>query len=356
MPWPIIYLKTSCRFWSEMKKTLIRFVLPVTVTVLIAFFFFRDISLSDIKDNFLKIPPLILLAFILLSLLGTLLRALKYHILLSRKLAFSDIFLITLVRNFSVDLLPARTAALIFYSYLTKKKGISVEEGASSFVVSVFYDGLALSFMLAGLLFFLKTEMNKAAIYAGMLLVFILSMGMIFLGDKVIKMILAFKPLSRLKKIENTLKNIHEYLTAHRRNSERLAVFALSFVIRLIKYIFIFILFEGVAGVGFGMKIFSIFSFSLAITEMSSLLPIQGLAGFGTWELAFAVSFGAMFDAYEISRSTIQTAGIVIHVITQLWEYCIGLLAFLYLSLKKNGALQPSEKIEGESSSPGRIT
>lgn len=339
-----------------MKKIITRFILPLVVTVLIVFLFFRDISLSDIRHNILKIPPLIMLVFILLSLLGTFLRAFKYHILLSRKLKFLDVFLITLVRNFSVDLLPARTAALIFYSYLTKKKGISLEEGASSFVVSVFYDGLALSFMLGGLLFFLKTEMNKAAIYTGMFLVFILSVGMIFFGDRIIRLMLAFRPIRRFEKIEKPLRNIYRYLMDHRRNSERLIVFALSFVIRLIKYMFVFILFEGVVGTGFGVKVFSVFSFSLATTEMSSLLPIQGLGGFGTWELAFAVAFGAMFDAYEISRSTIQTAGFVIHIVTQLWEYAIGLLAFLYLVVRKNGKYRRLAEKESDCPEPARLT
>lgn len=317
-----------------MKKFLTRFLVPLLITVLILFLFFRDISLKDIKENFLKIPLFTLLAFVLLSLLGTLLRAIKYHILLSRKLSFKDIFFITLVRNFAVDLLPARSAALIFYTYLARKKGLSVEEGASSFVVSVFYDGLALSFMLGGLVFFLKTGINKMAVYAGISMVFLASVAMIFLSDKIIGVILRFGAIRRFRKIEKPLTNIYTYLLSHKKNSERVMVFLLSFMIRIIKYVFIFILFQGVVQVGWGTRIFSVFSFSLAITELSSLLPIQGLGGFGTWELAFAASFGAMFNDYDISRTILQSAGFVIHITTQVWEYFIGLLAFLYLQVK----------------------
>jgi uncharacterized membrane protein YbhN (UPF0104 family) len=154
------------------KKMLTNLVIPVAVLIIILYFFFRDITFNDIMENFLRIPSGYLLAFILLSLLGTFLRAWKYYILLAKKLGFSDIFLITLVRNFSVDLFPGRAAALIFYSWLTKKKGIALEEGASSFVVSVFYDGLALCFMLGGLLFFLKTGVNQWPIYLGMAVIF----------------------------------------------------------------------------------------------------------------------------------------------------------------------------------------
>lgn len=322
-----------------MKKIISRFIIPLLVTVAILYFFFRDISLSDIKANFLKIPLALLLLFVCLSLLGTLLRAVKYHILLSKKLKFIDIFLITLVRNFAVDLLPARSAALIFYSYLTKKKGISLEEGASSFVVSVFYDGLALSFMLGMLIFFLKTEMNRGAIYLGMSIIFILSVGIIFFADKILRIILKLKIIRRFNKLTKSLEKITVYLLEHNKNSERLLVFILSFFIRIIKYVFIYILFEGIVQLGWGMKSFSLFCFGLAGTELSALLPIQGLGGFGTWELTFALVFGAL----KIPAENLREAGFVIHITTQVWEYLIGLAAFIFITLSKRNSLKNKE-------------
>ena len=309
-------------------------LIPTAITVAIFFLFFRDISLTDIKENFLKIPLSLLLIFVLLSLAGTILRAYKYHILLSKKLKFKDIFLITLVRNFSVDLLPARTAALIFYSWLTKKKGIPLEEGASSFLVSVFYDALALSFMLGGLVFFIKTGVNRWAIYIGMGSVFFISIVMIFFAEYIIRFILKLKITGHFKKPAETLKKIEIYLAGHKSNSERLLVFGLSLAIRVIKYLFVFILFEAIIHVGFGFSTFASFSFGLAGTELSSLLPIQGLGGFGTWELAFAV----IFKTLAMPAANLKEAGIVIHIITQIWEYTIGLAALIYLFLTANRA------------------
>jgi uncharacterized membrane protein YbhN (UPF0104 family) len=323
-----------------LKKSFINFILPVAVFVIIVYIFFRDISINDIVTNFLKIPLSYLLAFILLSLLGTYIRALKYHILLSKKLHFGDIFLITLVRNFSVDLLPGRAAALIFYSWLTKKKGIDLEEGASSFVVSVFYDALALSFMLGGLLFFLKTDMNQWPIYIAMTVIFIISFVMIFFADFIFRFVLEKKLISRLPKLERIIRKIHDYLLEHKKNSERLQVFLLSLATRIVKYLFIFILFEGVVHLGFGLENFSRFSFGLAGTELSSLFPIQGPAGFGTWELAFTI----IFEALKIPAENIKEAGFVIHITTQVWEYFIGLLALVYLFLNKTQRQERNEE------------
>ncbi len=319
----------------DLKKVVTNFIIPVVITIAILYIFFRDISISDIKVNFLRIPLTYLGAFILLSLAATVLRALKYHILLSKKMNFRDIFLITLVRNFSVDLLPARTASLVFYSWLTKKKGIALEEGASSFVVSVFYDALALSFMLGGLIFFLETSVNPWAIYSGMALIFSLSVVMIFFADGIIRFILRQKiiKIRRFPKLEGILKNIDAYLDRHKKNSERLYIFFLSLLIRLIKYIFIYILFEGVVKIGGGVPTFATFSFMLAVTELSALIPVQGLGGFGTWELAFLFTFKLFFPNLNLPDDIIKAAGFVIHITTQVWEYSIGLLALLYLSI-----------------------
>jgi uncharacterized membrane protein YbhN (UPF0104 family) len=312
---------------KTIKTILIKLVVPVAVLMVILLTFFKGISFHDIKENFLRIPFSYLLAFILLSLLGTYLRALKYHILLSRKLRFGDMFLITLVRNFSVDLLPGRAAALVFYSWLTKKRGIKLEEGASSFVVSIFYDALALACMLAALLFFLETPVNRRALIPVIVFIFAVSATAIFFAHHIFNFILRKKIISRFSRLETVVRNIRDYLEEHTSRPERLNVFLLSLASRAVKYLFVFILFEGVVRLGFGIGDFSRFSFGLAGTELSSLFPIQGPAGFGTWELAFAL----IFEALGIPAANIKEAGFVIHITTQAWEYFIGLLTLAYL-------------------------
>lgn len=315
---------------KTVKNVLLNIVVPVAVFIAILVLFFGDITLQDIIDNFKNIPFSYLIAFALLSLLGTWLRALKYHLLLSKKLAFGDVFLITLVRNFSVDLLPGRAAALVFYSWLTKRKGIKIEEGASSFVVSIFYDTLALSFMLSGLLVFLETDINPIPIYIAMAVIFIISVAMIFFAEPVLAFILDKNLLRRFTKLEEVARNITAYLAQHKNNWERLKLFLLSLATRIVKYIFVYILFEGVLNLGVNMKNFSLFSFGLAATELSSVFPIQGPAGFGTWELTFTL----IFEFLKIPAANIKEAGFVIHITTQAWEYIIGLLALAYLFIQ----------------------
>jgi hypothetical protein len=68
---------------------------------------------------------------------------------------------------------------------------------------------------------------------------------------------------------------------------------------------------------------------------MTSALPVKGLAGFGTWESAWAVAFRLM--NFEAGLAVIS--GIGVHLITNLFEYGLGFLSILILAvpyLKRN--------------------
>lgn len=304
-------------------------IAPALILAVIIAVFFRNLTPADILANFRRIPPEYVVAFVLLSLLGTVLRSWQYHVLLSGKLRFRDIFLITLVRNFSVDLLPGRTASLAFYSWLTKKKGIALEEGASSFVISVFYDSIALTLMLGGLLFFFETGMSRWPFLATMTALFVISALVLFFSRPFLQFLLKGNKLRCLRRgrVEGTLLAVCAYLSTHERVPERLKLVAISFASRLCKYVYNFILFEGVLHLGASLRNFSLFCFGLAATEMSSMLPIHGPAGFGTWELAFFL----IFSALRVPAENIKEAGFVIHITSQAWEYAIGLLALAIL-------------------------
>lgn len=312
---------------------------PILVLAIIIAVFFRHLTPANILASFLRIPPAFLAAFVLLSLTGTLLRTWQYSVLLSGELRFKDLFLITLVRNFSVDLLPGRAAALVFYSWLTRKKGIALEKGASSFIISVFYDSIALTLMLGILLLFVSTGMLRWPILAAMAVLFAVSALVLFFSRPLLQFLLKNGRLGRLRlaRIEETVRLVSEYLAAHEGIRERLKLLGVSFASRLCKYVYNYILFEGVLHLGISLKHFSIFCFGLAATEASALLPIQGPAGFGTWELAFAF----VFSALRVPAANIREAGFAIHITSQAWEYAIGLLTLAYLAFSSGRKSQP---------------
>ena len=92
----------------------------------------------------------------------------------------------------------------------------------------------------------------------------------------------------------------------------------------LLLYLSLYALFVGFSNLPLSPAGGALFSIGIAATELSSLLPVQGLAGFGTWETAFHLVFSLLAPEHPNPFIT----GLLIHTVTQLWEYLLGLLSF----------------------------
>lgn len=317
-----------------MKKRIFRIILALLVTLLIFFVFFRKTGWGDVRRAFAAVPLGAVGLYMVLSLLGTAVRSIRFGLLLSGRVGRGELFLITLVQNFSVDLLPARSASLVLYTYLTRQRGILLEEGASSFVVAVLYDALALGLMLGAAALFLlqglSGEVPASTIVAGLAVIVAVSVFIILLAEPLSGW--ARKTARRMKfiKVADAFAAVAHYFSGHRALSERAELLGLSFVIKLAKYISLFVLFVGATRARISFPSLAVFSFGVAGAELSSFLPIQGLAGLGTWEAAFALVAGKI----GLSLDNPFLTALVIHLVTQVWEYGLGLGALWILSVR----------------------
>jgi hypothetical protein len=324
-----------------MKKYLLRIVLPLLVTVVILFFFFhKTTSWDELRRALASLPLWAVGLFAAFSLFGTVVRAARYRLLLGKGIGRGDLFLITLVQNFSADLLPARTAALGFYAYLIRRRGVILEEGASSFIIAVVYDALALGLMLGtAALFFLGSfggAIPRGPVAAGLVVIVAASLAFILLARPAAGF--AHRTLRRFRstKSASIFAAIEDYFSRHGNARERARLLVLSFAVKLAKYGSVYVLFAGMTGVGFTWRAFSLFSFGIAGAELSSFLPIQGLAGFGTWEAAFALVAGKIGLPLENPFLT----ALAIHLTTQVWEYGLGLAALWILAIRGRRGLR----------------
>jgi hypothetical protein len=113
-------------------------------------------------------------------------------------------------------------------------------------------------------------------------------------------------------------------------------LFILSLGIRLAKYgSLFFLLYALLRSHGFSLASLSFSKTILGITgaELTSALPIKGLGGFGTWESAWALTL--MLMGYE-RRIAILSSGV--HLITNLFEYALGIGSILLLVILKKKA------------------
>jgi len=328
------------------KSRIVYVVLSLAVSAVLLAVLFSQIQARDFARTLAAVYLPALLAYMAISLVSTGLRAWRYKWLLApERIGWGNMFLVTFIRNSFDDLLPARIGSLSYIYVLNKRLGFSFESAASTFVVALVFDFLTLyPFLVASLL---AVGWGAEGLPSFVLLAVAGALFVLF-GLIVWKLI----PLSRLAsrifffllkklgwegrpkartaaaKIEATI----ESLEAIRRRRIYGRLFGLSLLIRLGKYLSLFaVFFALIRSQGFGLGDLNFGKIILGVTgaEMTSALPVKGLAGFGTWESAWAVALRLMrFDP----RIAVLT-GIGVHLITNLFEYSLGLASLLILLL-----------------------
>ncbi|MFC2160792.1 lysylphosphatidylglycerol synthase transmembrane domain-containing protein [Acidobacteriota bacterium] len=331
--------------WTVSKKKIGYILLSLVVSVVLIWILLKSVDTEDFLTTFSNIFVPALLAFFVISLFGSFLRAWRYRLLLSpQKIGWGNIFLVTFIRNLFVDLLPVRIGSLSYIYILNKRLNISFNTATSSFVVAFVYDFISLSPFL--ILAILAVGLGSTALSTSVMLIFsilflvimlviywqlprfflfLISIYRIFL--RIIRSDQKKWAAVSIEKLQHTVKDISRIKKG--RNS--LPIFLLSLGIRMTKYGALYILLFALLQVhGYTLESLSIWKTILGITgaEMTGYLPIKGIGGFGTWESGWALTL--MLLGFE-SRIAVLSSGI--HLVTNLFEYTLGLLSILILAL-----------------------
>jgi uncharacterized membrane protein YbhN (UPF0104 family) len=274
------------------------------------------------------------------------LRAWRAKLLLApQTISWKDIVLVTLIRNCLDDLLPARIGALSYVYVLNQRLGFPFEAAASTFAVGIVYDFLTLGPFL--MIAVLAAGAGVSGIPSSALLA--LAVGYLaatalvlwkivpisrFLLRVFVALLKAFKfdHGKRAAVFDEKLRTTITGLQAIRDRKIDALLLVQSLFIRLGKYTSVYFLLwallksRGIplSQIGFGRMILGV-----TAAEMTALLPVRGLAGFGTWESAWALAFGVM----ALPPGLAVVSGLGIHLLTNIWEYGLGLLGILVLEI-----------------------
>jgi uncharacterized membrane protein YbhN (UPF0104 family) len=134
----------------------------------------------------------------------------------------------------------------------------------------------------------------------------------------------------RLARIADKLNDTAGQLRDTRDRGVFLQVFGISAIIRLCKFGSYYALFLAVmAQYGYTVGTSGFFRVFLGVVgaEVAAALPIHGIAGFGTFEGAWAFTFTRL----GFSREHAIISGILAHAMSQIVEYTIGVAALLWL-------------------------
>ena len=336
------------------KNRLVYTVLSLLVTIVLMGLLFSRISAAEFIQTLRNIHLPFVLIFIAIAVFNICLRAWRYRwILEPNPISFKNIIFVTLIRNVFVDFLPARLGSLSYIYVLNKRMGFSFETAASSFVVTFIFDFLTLSPFLIAAMFAVglgTTQISTLALLFVSVLFFLLIFLVIWKLERLGSLLLRVCQ-SLLKKFRLTDRHWASVLVQKWRFTltelERIRkrgiywrLFGLSVLIRSAKYgALYFLLASLLKSHGIHTAQLSLWKTILGITgaEMTAMFPIKGLGGFGTWESAWALTFQMMnFDANLAILS-----GLGVHLITNLFEYTLGIAAIIilvwpYLKKKKS--------------------
>ncbi len=328
------------------KNKIFYLALSLAISILLIGLLLSKIQTRDLIHTLANIYWPALFLYIGISFLSSWLRAWRYKWLLHPEpITWGKMFLVTFIRNCFDDLLPARIGSLSYIYVLNRRLNFSFESAASTFVVAFVFDFLTLSPFLGLAILIVGLGASAVSGLALLLLsllffiiIFIILWQLIpiFRGLlNIYQSLLKFLRVNGKKGAQHSIAKLHMTIDGLQEIGARkiyLPMFLLSLFIRLGKYISLyFLLFGLLRSHGFMIKDLSFWKMILGTTgaEMTSAFPVKGLAGFGTWESAWAVAFRLM--NFEPGLAIIS--GIGVHLITNVFEYGLGFISILILAL-----------------------
>lgn len=327
-------------------KKIITLAVSTAVSVLLIGFLLSRIETRDLVRTIRDVHRPALAAYLGAMLAGAALRAWRYKILLHpRTISWPDILMVTFIRNSFIDLLPARIGSLSFILIMNRRLGFPFESATSAFLVSMVLDFITLGpfVILAVIVVGLGTAplaspllIGLGALFSAVFVVILLELPrfikifLVVFRRALMILRLEARPWAVLfqEKIQATAASLKDLKT--RRIDTPL--FGLSFLIRGAKYASLsFLVLALLQSHGVPFSDFGFFKLVLGVTgaELTSVLPVKGLAGFGTWEAAWALSFSLM----GIDEGLAILSGLGVHFLTNFFEYSLGVASLVILLL-----------------------
>lgn len=330
-----------------MKNPLLRILVSASISVLILWALFRligdesnPVGFADLARILGDVPVEMYLLFLGIHLVGVVIRTARFRVLIKAAHSesvpgFLPLTLVTLVRNMTVDMLPARIGELFYVGMLNRGLRVPLETCFSSLAVSVWFDVMVIIPLVLGLILYpvLDAGIQQRLIVLVAVLIVVCTIGILILHPG---LSLAAKALKRFSTGESRLLGklnafVSDFAVSVRDSLGRgtvLMTFLLTVGVRFCKYTSIVILFYAIARAGFpelaeadaGSIIIA-----LLASEAGASLPIPTFMSFGTYEAGGLAAFAML----GISVSAAGLALFTIHLVTQTVDYTLGGLSFI---------------------------
>jgi len=285
------------------KIKLFEFAVSLAITIGFVYLFYKVIGFKQIINFLVEINPFNLLVAFLLYFLSYITRTLRWALTLEIK-NFFKLFKITVYNTIFNIFLPFRTGEISFF-YMLKKENIKFSESITAFLSVRAFDGFALILTFVFFyLFYLKH------VILALLIILVAPIGIHML----------FKVLAKIN-----IKKFKEFAAEKLSIKNILTLYVLS----LLTLIFKFSGFYLVLPKSLSIEV-SKFFLAAAAGDLTTVLPIHGIAGIGTYEGGFA----GMLILFGVDTKLAVLSSVFVHIFLLLSSVILAVLVFL-LSLFK---------------------
>ena len=311
-------------------------IIAVLISIIILFLLFRIVDIGDIIDGLRKISFTTILLAAFFYTLSYVFRATRFKSLNKKKINLSSLFIVVCLHNFYNNLLPARTGEFS-YIYLMKKRNIPIGQGAGSLIIARLLDLLFILIIILGMLFIIR-ESSSYLIQGAILIILLVSViSLPFLVIRFqkglirkLKLFLSWISLNEqgAKNIISKFEEMIDSLVIIKSKGVLLKSGISTLLIVASQYLFFYFI---LLGLGINLN-FTKIILAVAIVLIVNTFPIQGVAGFGTYEGSLALSLMYL----GISRELSVTAGFVIHLVQIVFFVALGIVGFLLSHMQRN--------------------
>ena len=306
----------------------------------------QDINLSKLFDLIRNVSLLGLLWYLVTQLIGVWLRSLRYQALLNAagdktRPRLTDLFPITLVRNMTVDLLPARVGELVFVGLLKRTNNTHVSHSLTSLVFATLFDiAVILPVVFALAIFILTQKQTQLTLISGAAIILVALIVIYYLmkvlGPYISQKIsdLSVQHSSRLlTKISNFIEELNQAVQATIEGKQFNKVIWLTIALRITKYLGLCLLFLGVVRSSYPqlaeLPIGQLVSILIA-GETAASLPIPTFLSLGSYEAGAA----GMLTLFGVALANAVLIMLAVHICSQIIDYSLGLLGIGWLLFK----------------------
>lgn len=324
-----------------MKRKSIAKISAVGITITLVAILLSQIEVSDVITTLAGIDPLYLIAGFVLYICSYFFRALRFQILLNKEVELRDLFNVVCMHNMVNNILPARTGELSYIYLLKKLHGRKTGEGIATLFVARMFDFIAISllFCISALMIRDLPEMIIKAVWViafFMVSIVIVLITLLCFGNSFINLVRNFFRRFNLEKkyFVDYLLRKGEEMVEHFEEIKTTGKIIELVIVSVGIWLFLYSLnYTLIRAMDINLYFFAVLLGS-TFAIFTTVLPIQGIGGFGTFESGWVVGFITMGLAKEVAISS----GFGYHLIVLIYFLILGCYGLLITKFKKSYA------------------